>query len=45
MNKERLVPKLRFPEFEKEGEWVEKKLGKVGEPLMCKRIFKDHTKS
>ena len=24
---ERLVPELRFPEFE--GEWVEKKLGKV----------------
>lgn len=37
------VPKVRFPEFEGEGEWVEKKLGEIGEPLMCKRIFKDQT--
>jgi type I restriction enzyme S subunit len=37
------VPKYRFPEFEKDGEWVEKKLGKIGEPLMCKRIFKEQT--
>src|SRR5690606_32011683 len=37
------VPKLRFPEFEGDGEWVEKNLGQIGEPLMCKRIFKDQT--
>lgn len=37
------VPKLRFKEFEKDGEWVEKKLGEIGEPLMCKRIFKEQT--
>lgn len=35
------VPKLRFKEFE--GDWVEKKLGQIGEPLMCKRVFKDQT--
>ena len=44
MNKEnKLLPELRFPEFEKYGEWEEKKLGSIGEPLMCKRIFKDQT--
>ena len=37
------VPKYRFKEFEKDGEWVEKKLGQIGEPLMCKRIFKEQT--
>lgn len=37
------IPKLRFPEFEKNGEWVEKKLGEIGDPKMCKRIFKDQT--
>src|SRR5690554_1608479 len=37
------VPKYRFKEFEKDGEWVEKKLGKIGDPLMCKRIFKEQT--
>jgi type I restriction enzyme S subunit len=37
------VPKFRFKEFEKDGEWVEKKLGEIGEPLMCKRIFKEQT--
>lgn len=37
------VPKYRFKEFENDGEWVEKKLGKIGEPLMCKRIFKEQT--
>jgi type I restriction enzyme S subunit len=36
-------PKIRFPEFEKDGEWVEKKLGEVGDPKMCKRIFKNQT--
>jgi type I restriction enzyme S subunit len=37
------VPKWRFPEFLKDGEWKEKKLGEIGEPLMCKRIFKEQT--
>lgn len=31
------VPKLRFPEFEGDGEWVEKKLGKIAENLDSKR--------
>lgn len=39
------VPKLRFREFEKSGEWEEKRLGEIGEPLMCKRIFKTQTSS
>lgn len=37
------VPKYRFPEFENDGEWVEKTLGEIGESLMCKRIFKEQT--
>jgi len=37
------VPNLRFMEFEKSGVWLEKKLGDIGEPLMCKRIFKEQT--
>lgn len=37
------VPKLRFKEFEKDGEWERKKLGELGDPLMCRRIFKDQT--
>ena len=37
------LPKYRFKEFEKDGVWVEKKLGEIGEPLMCKRIFKEQT--
>jgi type I restriction enzyme, S subunit len=37
------VPKYRFREFAKDGEWVEKKLGTLGEPLMCKRILKEQT--
>ncbi|MCF8359157.1 MAG: restriction endonuclease subunit S [Prolixibacteraceae bacterium] len=37
------VPNYRFPEFEGDGEWEKKKLGEIGEPLMCKRIFKDQT--
>lgn len=36
-------PKYRFPEFENEGDWEEKKIGEIGEPLMCKRIFKEET--
>jgi len=32
MNKNnKLIPSLRFPEFQNDGEWVEKKLGEVGE--------------
>lgn len=37
------VPKFRFPEFENDGDWVEKKLGSIGNPSMCKRIFKEET--
>lgn len=36
-------PKYRFPEFTKDGEWTTKKLGQIGEPLMCKRVFKEQT--
>lgn len=32
------VPKLRFKEFEGSGEWVEKKLGEIGENLDNKRV-------
>lgn len=39
----KLIPALRFPEFEKDGEWENAKLGDIGEPLMCKRIFKEQT--
>ncbi len=41
--KSKIVPKLRFPEFRNSSEWEEKKLGEIGEPLMCKRIFKEQT--
>ncbi|POS02274.1 type I restriction enzyme S subunit [Flavobacterium croceum DSM 17960] len=37
------TPKLRFKEFENDGEWVEDKLGNIGNPSMCKRIFKEET--
>lgn len=37
------VPKFRFKEFENSGEWQETTLGEIGEPLMCKRIFKEET--
>lgn len=37
------VPKFRFKEFENDGEWITKKLGQIGEPLMCKRVFKEQT--
>ncbi|KPP95106.1 MAG: type I site-specific restriction-modification system specificity subunit HsdS [Bacteroidetes bacterium HLUCCA01] len=40
-----LVPELRFPEFQNDGNWVEKKLGQIGEPQMCKRVFKEQTTS
>ncbi|SHJ46947.1 type I restriction enzyme, S subunit [Tangfeifania diversioriginum] len=46
MSKEnKIIPELRFPEFVKDVEWVKKKLGDIGEPLMCKRIFKEQTTS
>jgi type I restriction enzyme S subunit len=32
------VPKYRFPEFENDGEWVEKKLGEVAELTSSKRV-------
>jgi len=38
-----LKPELRFPDFVENGEWKGKKLGSIGEPLMCKRIFKNQT--
>ncbi len=31
MSKDKLIPELRFPEFENEGEWGEKNLGEVAE--------------
>ncbi|MBK7341280.1 MAG: restriction endonuclease subunit S [Saprospiraceae bacterium] len=37
------VPKVRSKEFEDSGEWMETTLGEIGEPLMCKRIFKEET--
>jgi type I restriction enzyme, S subunit len=36
-------PKFRFKEFENSGDWEIKTLGEIGEPLMCKRIFKEET--
>ncbi|MEI7585820.1 restriction endonuclease subunit S [Runella sp.] len=33
MSKQKLIPAMRFPEFENEGEWEEKKLGELGEFL------------
>jgi type I restriction enzyme S subunit len=37
------VPKLRFKEFESDGEWEEKRLGDIGKISMCKRILKHQT--
>jgi type I restriction enzyme, S subunit len=31
MSKKKLIPELRFPEFEKDGEWLEKELGQISE--------------
>ncbi|MBU2737335.1 restriction endonuclease subunit S [Acidithiobacillus concretivorus] len=36
-------PRLRFPEFQKAGEWIQKTFGDVAEVLMCKRIFAEET--
>ncbi|MCB0413366.1 MAG: restriction endonuclease subunit S [Bdellovibrionales bacterium] len=37
------VPRLRFPEFKKDGDWKVKKLGEFCNVLMCKRIFAEQT--
>ena len=37
------VPKYRFSEFKDDRVWLEKKIGEIGEPLTCKRIFKNQT--
>lgn len=37
------VPRLRFAEFAKAGEWEEKKLGDFANICMCKRIFAEET--
>ncbi|MDZ4070783.1 MAG: restriction endonuclease subunit S [Sediminibacterium sp.] len=42
-NKDKILPRLRFPEFMKDTVWNADKLGVIGEPLMCKRIFKEET--
>ncbi|MBS1599053.1 MAG: restriction endonuclease subunit S [Bacteroidetes bacterium] len=39
----KIIPKLRFPEFENVGEWESKTLGQIGNVLMCKRIFAEET--
>lgn len=39
------VPKYRFPEFKKDGDWEEKRLEMIGDPLMCKRVLKKQTVS
>jgi type I restriction enzyme S subunit len=36
-------PRLRFPEFQNAGEWVQKAVGDVSEVLMCKRVFAEET--
>jgi type I restriction enzyme, S subunit len=36
-------PRLRFPEFQNAGEWIQKTVGDVSEVLMCKRIFAEET--
>src|SRR5690242_1784823 len=41
--KNKMVPEFRFPEFVDEGEWEDRKLGDIGESLMCKRVFKEQT--
>ncbi len=44
MSKEKKrIPELRFPEFVNDGDWEIKKLGEIGDPLMCKRVFKEQT--
>ena len=44
MNTEkRLIPLLRFPEYQNEREWQAIELGEIGDVCMCKRIMKDET--
>jgi type I restriction enzyme S subunit len=46
MNQEKkyeVKPKLRFPEFWDAGGWEKKRLGQIGDILMCKRIFAEET--
>lgn len=39
----KLTPNLRFSEFQNDGNWQCLTLGEIGEPLMCRRIFKEET--
>ena len=39
----KLIHELRFPEFVNGDEWLQTKLEKIGEPMMCKRILKEQT--
>ena len=39
----KLVPLLRFPEYQNEREWQAIELGEIGDVCMCKRIMKDET--
>jgi len=41
MEKQKNIPALRFPEFQRE--WEKKKLGEVGDVKMCRRIFNEET--
>jgi type I restriction enzyme S subunit len=44
MNTEkRLIPLLRFPDYQNEREWQAIELGEIGDVCMCKRIMKDET--
>lgn len=36
-------PRLRFPEYQTQGEWIQKTVGDVSEVMMCKRIFAEET--
>src|SRR5690554_2361972 len=42
-NKKKLIPTLRFPEFKEDGEWEEKKLGEVSQPILEKTKGKKYT--
>ena len=33
MSKDKLIPELRFPEFDNEGKWVEKRISELGETI------------
>src|SRR5690625_6855953 len=36
MSKDKLIPELRFPEFEGDGEWIYKRLGETGKVITGK---------